>query len=59
MMVRWMCGVSLKNRSRSVDLYSLLGVHCSECGGLRWFEHLECKGVNEPIHFRSFYNSAN
>ena len=24
MMVRWMCGVSLKDRKRSVDLYSLL-----------------------------------
>ena len=24
--VRWMCGVSLKDRSRSVDLYSLVGV---------------------------------
>ena len=26
MMVRWMCGASLKDRKRSVDLYSLLGV---------------------------------
>ena len=26
MMVRWMCGVSLKYRKRSVDLNSLLGV---------------------------------
>ena len=26
MMVKWMCGVSLKDRKRSVDLYSLLGV---------------------------------
>ena len=25
-MVRWMCGVSLNDRKRSVDLYSLLGV---------------------------------
>ena len=25
MMVRWMCGVSLKDRKRSVDLYSLFG----------------------------------
>ena len=31
MMVRWMCGVSLKDRKRSVDLYSLLGG--SERGG--------------------------
>ena len=25
-MVRWMCGVSLKDRKRSVDLYSLLSI---------------------------------
>ena len=41
MMVRWMCGVSLKDRKRSVVLYNLLGIqsvanvvrHCR----LRWF----------------------
>ena len=32
MMVRWMCGVSLKDRKRSVDFYSLLGVQCGGCG---------------------------
>ena len=32
MMVRWMCWVSLKDRKRSVDLYSLLGVECGGCG---------------------------
>ena len=47
MMVRWMCGVSLKDRKRSVDLYSLLGVQ-SVAGvvrrsRLRWFEHVERK----------------
>ena len=26
MMLRWICGVSLKDRKRSVDLYSLLGL---------------------------------
>ena len=26
MMVRWMCGVSLKDRKQSEDLYSFLGV---------------------------------
>ena len=26
MMVRWQCGVSSKDRKRSVDLYTLLGV---------------------------------
>ena len=32
MMVRWMCGVSLKDRKCNVDLYSLLGVQCDGCG---------------------------
>ena len=35
MMVRWMCGVSLKDRKRSVDLYSLLGVQ-SVAEVVRW-----------------------
>ena len=28
MMVRWMCGVSLKDRRRSEDLCNLLGINC-------------------------------
>ena len=51
MMVRWMCGVSLKDRKRSVDLYSLLGVQSVvdvvRRGRLRWFEHLERRSVDE------------
>ena len=47
MMVRWMCGVSLKNRKRSVDLYSLLEVESMaevvRRGRLRWFGHVEPK----------------
>ena len=39
--------VSLKDRKRSVDLYSLLGVQSladvGRCGRLRWFGHLELK----------------
>ena len=33
-MGRWMCGVSLKDRKRSVDFNSFLGVHaeCGKCG---------------------------
>ena len=33
-MGRWMCGVSLKDRKRSVDFNSFLGVHaeCGRCG---------------------------
>ena len=32
MMVRWMCRVLLKDRKRSLDLYSFLGVECGGCG---------------------------
>ena len=51
MMVRWMCRVSLKDRKRSVDLYSLLGVQSVadvvRRGRLRWFGHLERKSVDD------------
>ena len=44
MMVRWMCGVSLKDRKRSEDLYSLLGIQSVakvvRHGRLRWFGHV-------------------
>ena len=32
MKVRWMCGVSLKDRKSSFDLYSLLDIQCGGCG---------------------------
>ena len=51
MMVRWMCGVSLKDRKRSVDLYSLLGVQSVNevvrRGRLRWFGHVEHKSGDD------------
>ena len=51
MMVRWMCGVSLKDRKRSVDLYSLLGVQSVDevvrQGRLRWFGHVEGKSGDD------------
>ena len=51
MMVRCMCGVSLKDRKRSVDLYSLLGIQSVvdvvRRGRLRWFEHLEHRSVDD------------
>ena len=47
LMVRWMCGVSLKDKKRSEDLYSLLGVQSVakmvRHGRLRWFGHVERK----------------
>ena len=51
MMVRWMCGVSLKDRKRSVDLYSLFGVQSVaevvRRGRLRWFGHVERKNEDD------------
>ena len=45
MMIRWMCGVSLKNRISSAELYGRLGVEevadVMRRGRLRWFGHLE------------------
>ena len=53
MMVRWMCGVSLKERKRSEVLYSLLGVQSMakvvRCGRLRWFGHVECKNGDDWV----------
>jgi len=47
-MVRWMCVVSLKNRISGKELNEQMGVVCVadmviQCGGLRWFGHLERK----------------
>ena len=53
MMVRWMCGVSLKDRKHSVDLYSLLGVESVaevvRRGRLWWFGHVECKNGDDWV----------
>ena len=51
MMVRWMCGVPLKNRKHSEDLCILLGIICVadvvRRGRLRWFGHLEHRSVDD------------
>ena len=53
MMVRWMCGVSLKDRKHSVNLYSLLGVQgineVVRRGRLRWFGHVERKSEDDWV----------
>ena len=54
MMVRWMCGVSLEDRKRSVDLYSLLRVQSFVAevvrrGRLRWFGHVERKSGDDWV----------
>ena len=51
MMVRWMCGVLLRDRKRSVDLYILLGVQSVaevvRQGRLRWFGNVEHKSGDD------------
>ena len=53
MTVRWMCGVSLKDRKHIVDLYSLLGVESVDVvgrrGRLRWFGHVERKSGDDWV----------
>ena len=45
MMMRWMCGVSLKDRKQSEVFYGLLGVQSvaevARRGRLRWFGHVK------------------
>ena len=42
MMVRWMCGVSLKDRKRSV-------ADVVRRGRLKWFGHLESESVDDWV----------
>ena len=53
MMVRWMCGVSLKNRISSAELYGRLGIEevrdVMRRGHLRWFGHLERKSKEDWV----------
>ena len=50
-MVRWMCGVFLKDRKRIEVLYGLLGVQSMakvvRRGRLRWFGHVERKSGDD------------
>ena len=46
MMVRWLCGVSLKDRKRSVDLYSS---GCTECGGCGEVWQVEVVWASEAL----------
>ena len=48
MMVRWMCGVSLKDKKQSEVLYSLLA-EVVRRGRLRWFGHLEPKNGDDWV----------
>ena len=43
-MIRWMCGVSMKDRKTSEELRELVGVEpittVIKSGRLRWYEHV-------------------
>ena len=53
MMVRWMCGLSLKDRKRIEVLYGILGVQSVaevvRRGRLRWFGHVERKNEDDWV----------
>ena len=53
MMVRWMCGVSLRDRRSSVELIERLGIEgvaeVVRRGRLRWFGHLERKNEEDWV----------
>ncbi|XP_065664790.1 uncharacterized protein LOC136086422 [Hydra vulgaris] len=53
MMIRWMCGVTLKDKKRSHDLRLSLGiVSVSDIvchGRLRWFGHVERKDADDWV----------
>ena len=53
MMVRWMCGVSLRDRKASQELLDRLGIvgveECVRRCRLRWFEHVERKSDNDWV----------
>ena len=53
MMVRWMCGVTLKHRHRSQDLLERLDIvgvaERVRRGRLRWFGHVERKNADDWV----------
>src|SRR5664279_1236049 len=53
MMIRWMCGVTMKDRNSNEELRERLGiVSVSDTvrqGRLRWFGHVERKGTDDWV----------
>ena len=53
-MVRWMCGVSLKDRRKSEELQRQLGSECvvdvMRRGRLRWYGYVERVGRHKPTY---------
>jgi len=52
-MVRWMCGVTLKDIKTNKELLVRLGIECvfdaERCGRLRWFGHVERKNKDDWV----------
>ena len=52
-MIRWMCGVSMKDRRTSEELRELVGVErittVIKCGRLRWYEHVMRKNDEDWV----------
>src|SRR5260221_8246293 len=53
MHVRWMCGVTLKDRKTNEELLGRLGIECVfdvvRRGRLRWFGHIERKNKDDWV----------
>ena len=53
MMVRWMCGASLKDWKSNQELLDRLGIVCVaeivRCGRLQWFGHVERKSQDDWV----------
>ena len=52
-MIRWLCGVSMKDRKTSEELRELVGVEpittVNKSGGLRWYEHVMRKSDEDWV----------
>ena len=52
-MIRWMCGVSMKDRKTSEELRELVGVEpittFIKSGRLRWYEHVMRKSDEDCV----------
>ena len=52
-MLRWMCGVTLRDKVPTVELRRKLGIECvvevKRRGRLRWFGHVERKEVDDWV----------
>ena len=48
-MIRWMCGISMKDRRANKELRRLVGVEPITSGRLRWYGHVMRKGDEDWV----------